>query len=160
MTSSTKEPFKRLSITDLDRSFALRRMVTDRNIARRRFNERFSYEDILPCDITALEGYISIELAACRSFGKKVVPELSISRYHKTRPIIRLGETGGIREAYLFCDASYFKGREAISFNADSFIGFCGWADSYNSIPFVAAFCRWLDEWMTPVKSLRAMRND
>lgn len=160
MTSSTRTAIKKLSLTDLDRCFALRGMNTDRNLARRRFNEFFSYEDILPCDITALEGYISIELAACRSLGKKVVPELSISRYRKTRPIIRIGETGGIREAYLFCDASYFKGREAISFNADGFIGFCGWADSNNSIPFVAAFCRWLDEWMTPVKSLRAMRNE
>lgn len=160
MTSSTSTTIKKLSLTDLDRCFALRGMNTDRNLARRRFNEFFSYEDILPCDITALEGYISIELAACRTLGKKVVPELSISRYRKTRPIIRIGETGGIREAYLFCDASYFKGREAISFNADGFIGFCGWADSNNSIPFVAAFCRWLDEWMTPVKSLRAVRND
>lgn len=160
MTSSTSTTIKKLSLTDLDRCFALRGMNTDRNLARWRFNEFFSYEDILPCDITALEGYISIELAACRSLGKKVVPELSISRYHKTRPIIRIGETGGIREAYLFCDASYFKGREAISFNADGFIGFCGWADSNNSIPFVAAFCRWLDEWMTPVKFLRVIRND
>ena len=40
------------------------------------------------------------------------------------------------------------NGREAISFNSDGFIGFCGWADTQNSQPFLNAFRRWLTEYM------------
>lgn len=159
MTSSTKEPFKKLSIFDLARGYE-QADRSDRNYARHHFNDHFTYRDVTPCDITALEGYISIEIAAFRAIGEVTVPELSVSHYRKTRPIIHMGDAGGIREAFLFCDGSYFNGREAISFNEDGFIGFCGWADSMNSRPFVSGFCRWVDEWMTPAKSLRAMRND
>lgn len=159
MTSSKKEPFKKLSIFDLARGYE-QADRSDRNYARRHFNDYFTYRDVTPCDITALEGYISIEIAAFRAIGEVTVPELSVSHYRKTRPIIHAGDAGGIREAFLFCDGSYFNGREAISFNKDGFIGFCGCADSMNARPFVSGFCRWVDEWMTPVKLLRAMRND
>ena len=56
--------------------------------------------------------------------------------------------TGGIESAFLSCDGSYFTGREAISFNSDGFIGFCGWADDKNSTPFFVAFYRWVNEWL------------
>ena len=56
--------------------------------------------------------------------------------------------TGVIESAFLSCDGSYFTGREAISFNSDGFIGFCGWADDKNSIPFLVAFYRWVNEWL------------
>lgn len=35
--------------------------------------------------------------------------------------------------------------REAISFNANGFIGFCGWASSVNTLPVVEAFKDWCD---------------
>lgn len=159
MTSSTSTTIKKQSIFDLAKAYADTDRV-DRKFARQLFNDHFSYRDVLPCDITALEGYISIEIAAFRSIGEVTISELSVSHYRKTRPIIHMGDAGGIREAFLFCDGSYFNGREAISFNEDGFIGFCGWADSMNSRPFVSGFCRWVDEWMTPVKSLRVMGND
>lgn len=54
----------------------------------------------------------------------------------------------GIESAFLFCDGSYFTGREAISFNSDGFIGFCGWADDKNSMPFLVAFYRWVNDWL------------
>lgn len=159
MTSSTSTTIKKQSIFDLAKAYADTDRV-NRKFARQLFNDHLTYRDVLPCDITALEGYISIEIAAFRAISEVTVPELSVSHYRKTRPIIHVGDAGGIREAFLFCDGSYFNGREAISFNEDGFIGFCGWADSMNSRPFVSGFCRWVDEWMTPVKSLRVMGND
>lgn len=49
----------------------------------------------------------------------------------------------GLKFAYLKCDGSYFSGREAISFNEDGFIGFCGWADNSNANQFLECFCDW-----------------
>lgn len=91
MTSSTKEPFKKLSIFDLARGYE-QPDRSDRNYARRHFHDYFTYRDVTPCDITALEGYISIEIAAFRAIGEVTVPELSVSHYRKTRPIIHMGD--------------------------------------------------------------------
>lgn len=30
----------------------------------------------------------------------------------------------------------------------EGFIGFCGWADDKNSMPFLVAFYRWVNEWL------------
>lgn len=54
---------------------------------------------------------------------------------------------GFVEAAFLRVDGSYFEDREAISFNGDGFIGFCGWASSKNERPFLDAFeewCAWL----------------
>lgn len=48
--------------------------------------------------------------------------------------------------AGLRCESNYFKDREAITFNADGFIGFAGWADDENIVPFLSAFCEWVVE--------------
>ena len=56
---------------------------------------------------------------------------------------------GGLEKAYIKIDClDQWNGREAISFNSDGFIGFCGWADTQNSQPFLNAFRRWLTEYM------------
>ena len=52
----------------------------------------------------------------------------------------------GNRCAKLLCDADYFDGREAVSFHADGFVGFSGWATDANAVPFVAAFQEWFAE--------------
>ena len=44
-------------------------------------------------------------------------------------------------------DGSYFKNREAITFNSDGFVGFAGWACDTNAEPFVNAFIDWV-YWM------------
>lgn len=56
--------------------------------------------------------------------------------------------TGSMVCAFLTGRGEYFEAREAISFNRDGFIGFCGSADSENSVPVLAAFVEWCD-WMT-----------
>lgn len=40
----------------------------------------------------------------------------------------------------------YFNNREAITFNKDGNVYFCGWAGGTNPIPFLKAFERWLIE--------------
>lgn len=47
--------------------------------------------------------------------------------------------------AALTCNAFYFSGREAVSFNNDGFIGFCGWSDSTNDQPILRGFKKWCD---------------
>ena len=54
-------------------------------------------------------------------------------------------ETGTLVCAFLTGKGEYFSAREVISFNRDGFIGFCGAADSENTVPVVAAFVEWCD---------------
>ena len=48
--------------------------------------------------------------------------------------------------AHLRCKSNYFKGRQAITFEPDGFIGFAGWADDENVQPILRGFCAWVDE--------------
>ena len=113
-------------------------MELSRDILRNMFDERFGYSDITPNDIDALEGFIAIELARYNrecSYARNT--NMHTSHRGKVCSKIRMNHrTGGIESAFLSCDGSYFTGREAISFNSDGFIGFCGWADDKNSTPF------------------------
>lgn len=47
--------------------------------------------------------------------------------------------------AFITVDGTYFKGREAISFNSNGFIGFAGWADDYHLKPIIDGFLKWCD---------------
>lgn len=49
--------------------------------------------------------------------------------------------------SYIKVKLDDFVVREGISFNPDGFIGFAGWADSYNTRLFTDAFREWVD-WM------------
>lgn len=62
----------------------------------------------------------------------------------RNRNII-LNKGGKIKFAEIRVKGTYFNDREAITFNDDGFIGFCGWADMYNTTPFVMAFNKWCD---------------
>lgn len=48
-------------------------------------------------------------------------------------------------EAFIKVLCDNYSLREAISFNSDGFIGFAGWASSYNTILFTDAFKEWVD---------------
>lgn len=125
-------------------------MELSRDALRKMFAERFTYSDLTQHDIEALEGFIAIELARYnKERAYAAFSAMLISHRVKFKPTVTMSpRTGGIESAFLFCDGSYFKGREAISFNSDGFIGFCGWADDKNSIPFLVAFYRWVNEWL------------
>lgn len=123
-----------------------------RDQVRVAFSSELTYADVLPVDVRALEGYIAIECARHDRFFKSNdgLPMMMHPSYRmKNEPRIEISPTGkGIAEAYLRVDGSYWQGREAISFNADGFIGIAGWADDENVQPFLRAFMRWLKEWM------------
>ena len=64
----------------------------------------------------------------------KMCPKINIEKY-------------GI---FLFVDGSYFKKRQAVSFehhkeDGYTFIGLCGWASGCNRIPFIKGFIKWCD---------------
>ena len=72
--------------------------------------------------------------------------EMSTDSMHMSDKIKSKYKTNGeIISCYLFINSHYFTQREAISFNEDGFIGFCGWADDRNTAPIVAAFMEWVD---------------
>lgn len=47
---------------------------------------------------------------------------------------------------FLYCKTNLWSSREAVSFNTDGFIGFCGWADSDNVKPFLRGIEYWLQD--------------
>lgn len=54
-------------------------------------------------------------------------------------------KNGKIKFAEIRVKGTYFGDREAVTFNSAGFIGFCGWADGRNLIPFVEGFKEWCD---------------
>lgn len=107
----------------------------------------FAYDDIRHCDLDALQGYIAIECA--RSHRAGMTPHFMTPRRKSDSLCCKMKPEGGLEKAYIKIDClDQWNGREAISFNDDGFIGFCGWADTQNSQPFLNAFRRWLTEYM------------
>lgn len=107
----------------------------------------FAYDDIRHCDLDALQGYIAIECA--RSHRAGMTPHFMTPRRKSDSLCCKMKPEGGLEKAYIKIDClDQWNGREAISFNSDGFIGFCGWADTQNSQPFLNAFRRWLTEYM------------
>lgn len=73
--------------------------------------------------------------------------KMKVSRKPKIyAPKIVFDDFGRMKEAYIRCDSNYFSGREAISFNADGFIGFAGWASTENTQIFLKVFLAWADD--------------
>lgn len=52
---------------------------------------------------------------------------------------------GTLISCFLYVNSHYFERRECISFNADGWIGFAGWADQGNTNPILRAFIEWCD---------------
>lgn len=117
-----------------------------RDDARAAFARNLTYAQVQANDVRALEGYLCIEYARHSREGSDI--ELHAPRVKRHEPKVVVASTGGIREAYLRVSGRYFDGREAVSFNADGFIGIAGWADDGNVQPFVRGLMRWIKEWM------------
>ena len=74
------------------------------------------------------------------------IGEAELEMHMRPRPKIKcIKFRDQVCEAYLRVDGPYFTNREAISFNADQFIGFAGWASDKNTRPFINAFVEWVD---------------
>ena len=73
----------------------------------------------------------------------KLLVDKSYSMVLRLRMHRRIRETrDGI---YLLTDGSYFKKRQAISFNFRDKIIFCSWASGCNRIPYIKGFVKWCD---------------
>lgn len=67
----------------------------------------------------------------------------------------RLIEFGGMRDTYRIGEikgrsvrvkSDYFDGREGVTFSADGFVGFAGWADATNILPILWGVIDWVRE--------------
>ena len=68
---------------------------------------------------------------------------------------LKMKDSGNYRGSYrmnrrvskfMTCRTDQWKSREAISFNRDGFVGFCGWASSSNARPILDGGAEWLDQ--------------
>jgi len=125
-------------------------METKNDKARLIFKEKgLSYLNIKKEQIEILQNLLKEELSSFENHG--FIMKLCALRkndvefnddgtlkkcYFRAKGIIK-GSNNGIYKPII-----HFKEREAISFNQDGFIGFAGWADSTNVVPFLKAFNR------------------
>ncbi|MCH3943039.1 MAG: hypothetical protein LKE37_05050 [Atopobiaceae bacterium] len=98
-----------------------------------------NYEGLRKDDIWLLQAILA---RSVRTSDSTTIDDLHISR----KVDIKTNDDGSLIGAYIYISGSYFKKREAVSFNEDGFIGFCGWADSNNSRPIYEGFEAWVDQ--------------
>ncbi len=92
------------------------------------------YEEITRREIDKLIEFIEIELKEHKHFPMRL------------SKIVRFSRKGyDFGQCYIYVNGSYFKKRQAISFEGEDWIGFCGWACSNNAQPFIIAFLNWCD---------------
>lgn len=101
-----------------------------------------TYKDVTKRDIRVLMTLIELEIGSYNETQRDA--EICITMSLRWDPEEAYDEDGGLRYAFIRCDGSYFDDREAISFNPDGFICFCGWADYTRTAVFINAFDRWL----------------
>jgi hypothetical protein len=94
--------------------------------------------------------YSDLNLRTLQDLRKMIDLEMKSSglikgSYHMHRSVWSgLNSTGFW--AALKCASFYFKDREAVTFNADRFVGFAGWADENNVQPILHAFSAWVQK--------------
>lgn len=117
-------------------------MVTEgSNEARKYFAEKgLSYADITSGEICALVLLLNRHLKIANA--KHIT---SVDMHMSEKISCKYKSNGTLSEGFLFINSHYFTQREAISFNKDGFIGFCGWASESNTSVFVGAFKEWCD---------------
>ena len=113
-----------------------------RELARNYFkNNNLSYEDIGINEIYKLVQILNQKIAEAGSFMLMINEPKLCGRNTN----IKLDKDGNIKYAEIRVKGTYFDDREAITFNENGWIGFCGWADGYNLTPFVMGFKEWCD---------------
>lgn len=113
-----------------------------RELARKYFkNNNLSYEDIGMNEIYKLIQILNRRIAEAGS----CILMINEPKLRGRNTNIKLNKVGKIKYAEIRVKGTYFNDREAITFNEDGFIGFCGWADGHNLTPFVMGFREWCD---------------
>lgn len=101
-----------------------------------------TYADVYREDIRMLCSMLDVELRKVRYLRPLSGDELQLTWY-AAGMVYYPGEPGMDSAFIKLCWGDSL--REGISFNADGFIGFCGWASSANTLPVVEAFKDWCD---------------
>lgn len=104
-------------------------------------NKGLTYDSITEGDILVLSMMLEKELKISNRNKETSVSTLTLSK----RIDLKKKSNGHIIDCFLYINSHYFTQRECISFNADGFIGFAGWADIGNKNPILRAFLKWCD---------------
>ena len=124
--------------------------VNPRSVARKVWDESgYDYSVLTENNLLELIRRINANLDNHRV---KEVPEFKMWLHYNTKRHGSIyydsySENGKLIWVEITVDGSYFKNREAITFNSDGFVGFAGWACDTNAEPFVNAFIDWV-YWM------------
>lgn len=110
-------------------------MISDE--LRDKFNSDFDYTNIEKEDLQVLAMFLDSECANHYLHGDHTKFWVSKIKFNKD-------ENGSMQSVFIRVSGTYFNNREAVSFNGDGFIGFCGWADSINSEVIYRGFLQWL----------------
>ena len=112
-----------------------------RKIAREYFKKcNLTYDDISMDDIYKLIGILNHFI-----FDDNILIMMNEPKLKGSNRNIKLDKNNNIIFAELRCKGNYFSDREAITFNEDGFIGFCGWADMKRTEIFTSGFIKWCD---------------
>ena len=98
------------------------------------------YEDIDMNDIYHLISILNKEI-----FNDNILVMMNEPKLKGKNKNVILNKNNKIVYAGLKVKGNYFSDREAITFNEDGFIGFCGWADMKRTLIFTNGFIEWCD---------------
>ena len=115
--------------------------MNHRELARNYFKQcKLTYNDICMNDLYYLIAILNKEM-----FKDNILVMMNEPKVRGKNKNIVLDKNNKLVFAGLKCKGSYFADREAITFNEDGFIGFCGWADMKRTLIFTSSFIEWCD---------------
>ncbi|SSM54506.1 Uncharacterised protein [Acinetobacter baumannii] len=121
-----------------DREFDDIGLFITREQARNYFTHvGLKYEQITLKKIRKLQELLDFHLKASGVFRASLSCDKDID--------FEFTDDGGMAHAAIKCSADYFKGRQAVDFEKNGFIGFAGWSDSQALKPILEAFVEWCD---------------
>lgn len=116
--------------------------VCTNNEARAYFaGKGLTYADVTEGDILTLVMLLNKHIKKANADCETSMGSMYLSR----RIDLKRKTNGTLISCFLYVNSHYFERRECISFNADGWIGFAGWADQGNTNPILRAFIEWCD---------------
>lgn len=130
--------------------------VCTNNEARAYFaGKGLTYADVTEGDILALVMLLNKHIKKANADCETSMGSMYLSR----RIDLKRKTNGTLISCFLYVNSHYFERRECISFNADGWIGFAGWADQGNTNPILRAFIDGATRSLPP-KKRRTHNND
>lgn len=114
-----------------------------------------TYADVTEGDILTLVMLLNKHIKKANADCETSMGSMYLSR----RIDLKRKTNGALISCFLYVNSHYFERRECISFNADGWIGFAGWADQGNTNPILRAFIEWRDA-LAATKKRRTHNND